>query len=252
MIRDDRAATARRPLPKQEYLASAFQVDGSAPIDITKYPGRLIAIEGTDGVGRSTHTALLRESLETLGYGVLNTGLSRGRLAGEGLRKAKLGTTATQRTLDLFYATDFADRLENEILPALRAGFVVLTDRYIYSIMARSIVRGTDIEWLRDLYRYAPKPHGVLYLNVTTDNLTPRVVGRGLFDYWESGMDFQEETDVYESFIRYQSRVLSAFDQLADMYDFQVIDANRSIADVFTAVRGAVIELLEETRAHKA
>ncbi|MGE3181113.1 MAG: dTMP kinase [Phycisphaerae bacterium] len=249
MNRDDRAAEPRVPIPKQDYLANAFQVDGSAPVDISRYPGRLIVLEGTDGVGRSTHTALLRETLETLGFGVLHTGLSRGRLAGEGLRKAKLGTTATQRTLDLFYATDFADRLENEILPALRAGFVVLTDRYIYSIMARSIVRGTDIEWLRDLYRYAPLPHGILYLSVTTQNLIPRVVGRGLFDFWESGMDFQEETDVYQSFVRYQTRVLSAFDQLADMYEFQVIDANRPIAAVFTDVKATVLGLLEASQA---
>jgi dTMP kinase len=104
---------------------------GARPVDISIYPGHLIALEGTDGAGRSTQIALLREWLETQGFGVLHTGLTRSRLAGDGLRKAKQGTILGQRTLDLFYATDFADRLETDILPALRAGFVVLTDRYV-------------------------------------------------------------------------------------------------------------------------
>lgn len=244
MTRDDRAAHAAAPPARREYTDSEFQMDGAGPADISQYPGRLIVLEGTDGVGRSTHSALLREALETLGYGVTHTGLTRGRLAAEGLRKAKLGTTATQRTLDLFYATDFADRVENEILPALRAGFVVLTDRYIYSIMARSIVRGTDRAWLRDLYRYAPTPHGVMYLRIDVPQLIPRVVGRGLFDYWESGMDFQEETDVFRSFTRYQERLLAVFDELAVDYNFHTIDARRGIEEVFGDLRDQVTELL--------
>lgn len=243
MERDDRLAARAFP-SKQEYMDSAFRVDGAGPVNISDLPGRLIVLEGTDGVGRSTHISLLREALENQGHGVIHTGLVRGRLAGDGLRRAKLGTTATQRTLDLFYATDFADRLENEILPALRAGFVVLTDRYIYSIMARSVVRGTDVAWLQDLYRFAPTPHGVLYLKVDVPNLIPRVVGRGLFDYWESGLDFQEETDVFASFTRYQDRLLAAFDQLAGIYHFQVIHANREIADVFSDVKAHAIRLV--------
>jgi dTMP kinase len=106
-------------------------VDGRGPIDISDYPGRLIVIESTDGAGRSTHIALLREWLESHGFGVAHTALKRSRLAAEGLAKAKEGHTLGRATMDLFYATDFADRLENFILPALRAGFVVLTDRYI-------------------------------------------------------------------------------------------------------------------------
>src|SRR5690606_21333450 len=157
---------------------------GAEPVDIRAYPGRLIAIESTDGAGRSTQIALLREWLETQGFGVMHTGLTRGRLAGEGLKKAKQGTTLGQLTLDLFYATDFADRLENEILPALRAGFVVLTDRYLWSVLARAIVRSMDEQWVRDVYRFAPRPHAVFYLKVATHNLVPRVLARGSFDYW--------------------------------------------------------------------
>lgn len=233
----------RRPSVEEE-----FQPKGHRPVDISGYAGRLIAVEGTDGVGRSTQIALLREWLETQGYGVVRTALSRGRLAGEGLRKAKQGTTLGQRTLDLFYATDFADRLENEILPALRAGFVVLTDRYIYSIMGRSIVRGIDPDWLTDLYRFAPSPHAILYLKIDIKDLLPRVLSRGGFDFWESGMDFLGERDLYRSFVVYQTRLLETFDQLSKSFDFHVIDGGRNIADVFRDLRSEVVRVLADTR----
>ncbi|HVJ82504.1 MAG TPA: thymidylate kinase [Planctomycetia bacterium] len=224
------------------------EIFGSAPVEIANLPGRLIVLEGTDGAGRSTHVALLREHLEIRGLAVMSTGLTRGRLAGDGLKKAKLGTTAGQRTLDLYYATDFADRLENEILPALRAGFIVLTDRYIYSLMARSAVRGTDRRWLQDLYRFAPIPHGILYLKVDVAHLVPRIVARGGFDYWESGMDFQEETDVFQSFVRYQTRLLAVLDTMAAEFGFQTIDANGETARTFGEVRGAVDRLVDDMR----
>lgn len=208
--------------------------DGSRSIDLSRYPGRLIAIEGTDGVGRSTHIALLREWLETRGFGVAYTAQTKSRLAGEGLRRAKEGHTLGRITMDLFYATDFADRLENQILPALRAGFVVLSDRYIYSTMARSMVRGGDPEWVQDLYRFAPKPHAVFYLKIDVPRLTPRVLARGGFDYWESGMDFQEENDLYHSWVRYQTRLISVFDDLSRQHGFDVIDGNREVTPVFT------------------
>jgi len=222
--------------------------DGSGAMDISKFSGRLIALEGTDGVGRSTQIALLREYLETQGFGVMHTGLTRGQLAGEGLKAAKLGTTLGQRTLDLFYATDFADRLEDNILPALRAGFVVLTDRYIYSVIARAIVRGIDRRWLRDLYRFAPQPHGVLYLKIDLPHLIPRVLARGGFDFWESGMDFLNEDDLYSSFVPYQKRLLGTFEQIAKLYKFQTIDANRSVAEVFRDVRDKVAAIVADMK----
>lgn len=243
--------TKTEPSYRATGAIDTFRLEGDGPVDISAFPGRLIALEGTDGVGRSTHTALLREYLETQGFGVMHTGLSRSRLAGDGLRKAKLGTTASQRTLDLFYATDFADRLENDILPALRAGFVVLTDRYFYSIMARSIVRGIDRGWLRDLYRFAPMPHGVLYLKISVPELVPRVVARGVFDYWESGMDFQEEADVYRSFTRYQTRLLNVFEELATEYRFQTVDAGRGVAEVFRDIKEGVLRLVSDMKGAK-
>lgn len=220
------------------------RTNGQAAVDISIYPGRLIALEGTDGVGRSTQIALLREWLETLGYGVLHTGLTRSRLAGDGLRKAKQGTTLSQRTLDLFYATDFADRLETDILPALRAGFVVLTDRYIYSTIARSIVRGIEPGWLRDVYRFAPKAHGVFYLKASLPYLIPRVLARGGFDYWESGLDYRMERDLYSSFGPYQQAVLDVFDELAKENGFHVLDADRGVAEVFAELKRGIEPLL--------
>lgn len=218
--------------------------DGAGPVDISELPGRLIAVEGTDGAGRSTQLALLREWLETRGFGVAHTGLTRSRLAGEGLRRAKEGHTLGRLTMDLFYATDFADRLENEIIPALRAGFVVLADRYIYSTMARSIVRGVDPAWIRDVYRFAPKPHAVFYLKVSLPKLTQRVMMTGGFDYWESGMDFQEEHDVYQSFMRYQRGMLGVFDDLAAQYGFHVIDADGDVRSVFKCLSAAMLPVV--------
>lgn len=222
----------------------ALQTDGSATVDIGTLPGRLIAIEGTDGAGRSTQLALLREWLETRGFGVAHTGLTRSNLAGEGLRQAKEGHTLGRLTMDLFYATDFADRLENEIIPALRAGFVVLADRYIYSTMARSIVRGVDPSWIRDVYRFAPKPHAVFYMKVSLPKLTERVVMSGGFDYWESGMDFQEEHDVYQSFIRYQRNLIGVFDDLGRQYGFTVIDADGDVRTTFKALSDGLLKVV--------
>jgi dTMP kinase len=222
------------------------KVTGEGPVQINGYPGRLIVLEGTDGAGRSTHLALIREWLETRGFGVIHTALTRSRLAGDGLRRAKQGTTLGQRAMDLFYATDFADRLENEILPALRAGFVVLTDRYIYSMMARSIVRLADQDWVRDLYQFAPTPHAVFYLKVDLPHLTPRVLARGNFDYWESGMDFQEENDLYQSWVRYQARLLAVFDDLAEQYGFRIIDGNRDVGPVYRDLKQGVSELIND------
>src|SRR4030081_4009055 len=126
--------------------------------------GKLIVIEGTDGAGRTTQIKLLKPWLEELGHAVLDTGMTRSRLAGEGIRRAKEGNNLGHLTQSLFYATDFIDRLENEMIPALRAGFIVLTDRYIYSLMARSTIRGADPRWIKGVYEFALKPDIIIYL----------------------------------------------------------------------------------------
>lgn len=207
--------------------------------------GKLIVLEGTDGVGRSTQITLLKRWLEKKGFAVSDTGLRRSPLTQPGLDAAKEGNTLSATTLSLFYATDFADRLENQIIPALRAGFLVLSDRYFYSIIARDIVRGLDPQWAREVYGFALVPDMVLYLKADIPTLVTRIVhGRG-FNYWESGMDIIKEQNLYESFVQYQECMLHQFDEFADEYNFRTIDANRSVNDVFSDIKKHLADLIE-------
>src|SRR5579863_6225886 len=206
-------------------------------VEISELQGKLIVIEGPDAVGRSTQVRRLKTWLEEAGHAVLDTGMARSALAGKGIRQAKEGNTLGPVTMTLYYLTDFADRLENEIIPALRAGFVVLMDRYIFSIMARAIARGEDRAWIERSAGFALVPHQVLYLRADVKDLISRVVnGRGAFDYWESGMDSHFGTDMYDSFLRYQARLIRVFDSLAEPYDFQTIDASQSADRVFVSL----------------
>ena len=213
--------------------------------------GKLIVLEGPDGVGRSTQIALLREWLEASGYAVFSSGLKRSELAGLGIAEAKQGHTLGRETTALFYAADFADRLEREILPALRAGFVVLTDRYVYSIIARSVVRGVDSKWIRSLMGFALIPDAILYMRCDLTHLIPRVLGARGFDYWESGMDFLGYSDYYDSFTDYQTRMLAAFNQLGREYGFRDMDANQSIGRVFAQLRDALHGIVSELKPKK-
>src|SRR6266853_2100268 len=188
-------------------------------VDPAELQGKLLVIEGPDAVGRTTQVAKLRQWLEQEGHAVLDTGMARGALAGKGIKQAKDGNTLGPITMTLYYTTDFADRLENEIIPALRAGFVVLTDRYIFSIMARAIARGEDRRWIEQVTGFALVPHAVFYLRAGVKDLVSRVVlGRGAFDYWESGMDIPFGNNMFDSFVRYQTRVIRALDVMAKKY----------------------------------
>lgn len=223
----------------------SFFGEGLPGIDLAELKGKLIVLEGTDGVGRSTHIGLLKLWLENHGHAVLDTGMTRSALAGKRLKQAKEGHTLGGITMSLFYATDFADRLENEIIPALRAGFVVLTDRYIYSLMARAIVRGADPEWLREVYGFALKPDAIFYLRLKIDDLVTRVLQSTGFDYWESGMDLHMGEDMYESFVRYQKFLLAEFDKMVETYGFEIIDASGSVEEVFENLRDRVAKVIE-------
>ena len=156
--------------------AGRYYGRGIPYLPIEGYPGTLIAIEGTDGVGRSTQIQLLREWLEVKGYGVVETGWTRSPLMQPTIELAKSSNTLNKLTFVLLYATDFADRLEKEIIPALKAGFVVLSDRYIFTALARAGVRGVDRPWLRSLYGFAIAPHLVFYLKVDVETLIGRVL----------------------------------------------------------------------------
>jgi len=210
--------------------------------------GKLIVLEGADGVGRSTHIALLRRWLESRGYAVLDTGMTRSVLAGRGIKEAKLGHTLGRLTMQLFYATDFFDRLENEMLRALRSGFIVLTDCYVYSAIARAEVRGIEPSWIRSIYGMALVPDAVFYLRIdSAETLVGRVLESGRrFDYWESGMDLHVGQDFYDSFIEYQTRMLKVFDRMSLEYGFQVLDASRSVNRVAATLRRAVLRVIDE------
>src|SRR5207249_10632818 len=201
-----------------------------------------------DGVGRSTHVALLRTWLEAMGHAVLDTGMTRSVLAGRGIKNARAGHTLGRLTMQLYYATDFADRLENQMLPALHAGFIVLTDRYIYSAIARAVVRGADPEWMRAIYGIGLVPDAVFYLRLgSVEELAARLLasGRG-FDYWESGMDLGLGNDYYDSFIAYQKLLLKEFDRMSGEYGFQVIDASRPVKRVAARLRKSISRIIDD------
>jgi len=228
----------------------SFFGEGLPQIDLEELKGKLVVLEGTDGVGRSTHTGLLKQWLENNGHAVLDTGMTRSPLAGKRLKQAKEGHTLGGITMSLFYATDLADRLENEMIPALRAGFIVLTDRYIYSLMARAIVRGADPEWLREVYGFALKPDAIFYLRIKVDDLVTRVLQSRGFDYWESGMDLNLGQDRYDSFVAYQSRLLAEFDKMVESYGFEIIDASPTVEEVFEDLRDRVARVVEQNGKH--
>jgi dTMP kinase len=209
-------------------------------------PGHLIVLEGSDGVGRSTHIQLLRTWLEAEGYAVSDTGLKRSPLTSPGLDAAKQGHTLGSRTMSLFYAADYADRLENQIIPVLKAGFIVLSDRYFYSIIARDVVRGADPDWARKVYGFALVPDVVLYLRADVNTLATRIAhGRG-FDYWESGMDIRCADNLYDSFCVYQSRLIDQFDHMADEFGFITIDATRTIQAIQEDLKREIRKVLVE------
>jgi dTMP kinase len=207
--------------------------------------GRLVVIEGADGSGRSTQIAQLVGWLETCGQPTVQVGLKRSTLVSEELARAQEGNILSRTTLSLFYATDFADQLENMILPALRAGFIVLADRYIYTLMARDMVRGMDEAWLKNLYGLALEPDGVFYLSVEPQELVQRNLAKSAtLDYWESGMDQGLSRDLFDSFVQYQSRMQAVFRQLQKTYGFEIIDANRSAEAVGRELRKKISGLV--------
>jgi dTMP kinase len=198
-------------------------------VPLNDYPGRIIAVEGTDGVGRSTQIRLLREWLEVQGYGVAETGWTRSTLMQPTIDLAKASNTLNKLTFVLLYATDFADRLEKEIVPALKAGFVVLADRYIFTAIARAQIRGVDRAWLRSLYGFAIAPHLVFYMKIDVDTLIRRVLDSGGMDFWESGMDLKLGDDIYDSFRAYQGKLLREYNSLTEEFGFRVLDGRQPI-----------------------
>jgi dTMP kinase len=209
--------------------------------------GKLIVVEGADGSGRSSQIARLVDWLETNGHPTVQVGLKRSTLVSAELEKAQCGNVLSRTTLALFYATDFADQLENAILPALKAGFIVLADRYIYTLMARDMVRGMDEKWLKNLYGIAPEPDAVFYLTVEPAELVQRNLSKtATLDYWESGMDLGLSRSVFDSFLKYQTAMQETFHHLQKTYHFEIIDANRSMDAITRDLRKKIAAVLEK------
>ena len=206
-------------------------------------------IEGTDGVGRTTQMERLRNWLEIQGHGVVETGWTRSELMSGLIDLAKEGNTLTPDTFSLLYATDFADRLESQIIPALRSGFIVLSDRYVYTAFARYTVRGGRGEWIRDVFGFALVPDVVLYLQTDVDALVPRVIGSQGMDYWESGMDMHLGSDLYDSFIVYQDRLIAEYEAMAKEFKFETVStAGRSVEQIHEELRQRIEPIVRRPR----
>jgi len=215
-----------------------FYGHGIPGVDLNKLAGKLIVVEGADGSGRSTQIARLVEWLEGSGHATVQVGLSRSTLVKEELDQAKNGNILSHTTLSLFYATDFADQLENIILPALKSGFMVLADRYIYTLMVRDLVRGMDEAWVKNLYGIALVPDAVFYLNVLPEELVQRNFSKThSLDFWESGMDLGLSRDMFDSFLQYQALVGQQFQRLQTTYGFTMVDAHRSVEEINAELR---------------
>jgi len=225
-------------------------------VDLSDITGKLIVIEGTDGVGRSTQISDIKEWLEVKGYAVTVTGWIRSPFIGKAVQDAKERQNLNVHTFSLLYLADFADRLEHEIIPALKAGYIVLADRYIYTAFARSLTRGLDKEWLLKSYGFALVPDAVFYMRVKVKALIPRILNSDnlgdeywkstdkMMDFWESGMDMRLSEDFYDSFIHYQKKVISIFDSMAKEYGFQVVDAGKKFSHVNKILKEGIMSVL--------
>ncbi|MCF7762645.1 MAG: thymidylate kinase [Verrucomicrobia bacterium] len=236
---DLRPIVVPKPSPKK------FYGQGIPGVEFERLTGKLIVVEGADGSGRSTQIARLVQWLETSGHATVQVGLKRSTLVSEELDRAKQGNILSRITLSLFYATDFADQVENIILPALRAGVMVLADRYIYTLMVRDMVRGMDEAWLKNLYGIALIPDVVFYLNVSPEELIQRNFAKDYsLDYWESGMDLGLSRDWFDSFLKYQALVEKQFKKLQSTYGFKIVDADRSVEEINAELRSEIDAVL--------
>lgn len=209
------------------------------------YPGLLIVIEGTDGAGRSTQIEKLREWLAIESYGVVMSQWKTSKLMANVIDEAKERNLLNPYTFSLLYASDFADRLEQNIIPALQAGLIVLADRYTYTAFARDVVRGISPDWARKLYDYAPEPDLVFYLKMPVETLLKRIISASGLNYYESGRDIGLSTDFYESFKLYQRKIISEYTKMENEYRFATIDGTLQIETIQKKLRARVKQLLD-------
>ncbi|MBQ4078898.1 dTMP kinase [bacterium] len=209
------------------------------------YEGLLIVIEGTDGSGKSTQISRLKRWIEDQSYGAMVSEWKTSKFIADAINDAKDRNLLNATTFSLLYAADFADRLEQVIIPALKAGFVVILDRYVYTAYARDVVRGHNIEWLKNLYDYAPEPDMVFYLDVPVEILLKRIIGTTGLDYWESGRDIGLSSDFYKSFQIYQGKCLDEYQKMIKEYGFIPIDGTLSEKDIHKTIVSHVKNILK-------
>jgi dTMP kinase len=240
------APTPAAKVPAAEEDASQYffgePLVGFDPSEIT---GTLIVIEGMDGSGRSTQIALLQEWLESEGFAVQTSGLRRSNLVGRDIDQLLAKNAVTRLTLSLMYATDFFDQVEHRILPALRAGTVVLADRFIFTLIARGVVRGINRDYISGLYAMALRPHLTFWLNVRPETAFAREFKKAqAISYWEAGRDMSLSHDLYWSFIRYQTMIKREFEVMAKRHNFIELDGEASVSAVNKQLRQRIGERL--------
>jgi dTMP kinase len=194
------------------------------------FPGKLFVVEGTDGSGKSTQLALLYQWLKAEGYSVFFSEWNSSPLVKDTTRRAKKRRLFTPATFSLLHATDFADRSEHDIFPPLKAGAIVLADRYIYTAFARDVARGCDRAWVRQIYSFAVKPTVSFFFRAPLDVAVDRIMSaRPMLKYYEAGMDMEWADDEEESFKLFQGRILEEYDRMVEEFGLTMIDATRSI-----------------------
>jgi len=219
------------------------QVENVQPGNV---PGKLIAVEGLDGSGKSTQIRLLHQWLKGIKCNVFFTEWNSSELVRGATKLGKKKQLLTPTTFSLIHATDFADRYERQILPMLKAGYIVLCDRYIFTSFARDAVRGCSSAWLRNIYKFARKPDLTLYFKLPLQDALSRILeGRPKLKYFEAGMDLALSSDIYESFRIFQGRVMEQYDKMVKEFDFIRIYASRPIPQQQKTVRKIVKEKID-------
>src|SRR5262249_50282764 len=214
-----------------------------------RFPGKLFVVEGTDGSGKSTQLALLYQWLRASGYPVFFSEWNSSPLVKDTTKRAKKRHLFTPATFSLLHATDFADRTERDIIPPLKAGAIVLADRYIYTAFARDVARGCDREWVRKVYSFAVKPTLAFYFRAPLHVAADRIVsGRLRLKYYEAGLDMGWSDDPEKSFKIFQGKILDEYDRMVDEFGLTMIDASRSIEEQQRETRALVTECLRKRR----
>src|SRR5215831_10374256 len=214
-----------------------------------RFPGKLFIVEGIDGSGKSTQVALLQKWLESEGYVTFFSEWNSSPLVREATRRGKRKRALTPMTFSLIHATDFADRTEHHIIPPLKAGALVLADRYIYTAFARDVSRGVDRDWVRGLYQFAVKPTIGFYFRISLDEAMKRILGgREAIKYYEAGMDLRLSEDIAESFRIFQGMIIDEYEKMVQEYGLVAIDASQSIEDQQVQMRQIVSLALEGTK----